>query len=111
MEKGAKPIGLAARDTLRLEAGLNLYGVDMSLDNHPYESNLAWTIDMNDESREFIGKNALLELKESQTKLIGFYTNERGVLRAGTEIAFKGGTGKITSGTWSPTFKKKYRVL
>ena len=49
------------------------------LDNHPYESNLGWTIDMNDESREFIGKNALLELKESQTKLIGFYTNERGI--------------------------------
>ena len=106
IERGVKPIGLAARDTLRLEAGLNLYGVDMSLDNHPYESNLGWTIDMNDESREFIGKNALLELKESQTKLIGFYTNERGVLRAGTEIAFEGGTGKITSGTWSPTFKK-----
>ena len=46
----------------------------MSLDNHPYESNLGWTIDMNDESREFIGKNALLELKESQTKLIGQLT-------------------------------------
>ena len=72
VEKGVKPVGLAARDTLRLEAGLNLYGVDMSLDNHPYESNLGWTIDMNDESREFIGKNALLELKKSQTKLIGF---------------------------------------
>ena len=79
---------------MRLEAGLNPYGVDMSLDNHPYESNLGWTIDMSDESREFI-ENALLELKESQTKLIGFYTNERGVLESSTEIAFEGGTGKL----------------
>ena len=77
VEKGAKPIGLAARDTLRLEAGLNLYGVDMSLENHPYESNLGWSIDMNDESREFIGKNALLAFRETQTKLIGFYMFKR----------------------------------
>jgi aminomethyltransferase len=55
---GASPIGLGARDTLRLEAGLNLYGTDMNIDNHPYESNLSWTIDLSDPERNFIGKSA-----------------------------------------------------
>ncbi|MFL2714128.1 MAG: glycine cleavage system aminomethyltransferase GcvT, partial [Gammaproteobacteria bacterium] len=50
---GCTPIGLGARDTLRLEAGLNLYGNDMTIENHPYESNLGWTIDMTDENRQF----------------------------------------------------------
>ena len=52
LEAGASPIGLGARDTLRLEAGLNLYGTDMDKKNNPYESNLAWTIDLNDEDRD-----------------------------------------------------------
>lgn len=103
---GIQPIGLAARDTLRLEAGLNLYGNDMTSANHPYESNLSWTIDLTDESRNFIGKNKLLTFKESQSTLHGFYTEERGVLRSGSKISYDGGRGIITSGTWSPTFKK-----
>ena len=103
---GVSPIGLAARDTLRLEAGLNLYGSDMTSANHPYESNLSWTIDLTDELRNFIGKKKLLTYKDSPSTLHGFYTEERGVLRSGSTISCDGGSGVITSGTWSPTFKK-----
>jgi len=106
ISKDVKPIGLAARDTLRLEAGLNLYGSDMTINNHPYESNLGWTIDNSDENRNYIGKNSLAIEAESKKKLIGFYTEERGVLRAGSKVHFAGGEGIVTSGTWSPTFKK-----
>jgi len=103
---GVKPVGLAARDTLRLEAGYNLYGIDMSIQNNPYDSNLSWTIDLSDDKRDFIGKKALERNKKSDEILCGFYTEERGVLRSGMEISFKNGGGVITSGTWSPTFKK-----
>ena len=65
---GAPPIGLGARDTLRLEAGLNLYGSDMDINNNPYESNLAWTIDLNDKNRDFIGKIALEDIKKDTYK-------------------------------------------
>ena len=101
-----QPIGLAARDTLRLEAGLNLYGTDMDETNTPYDSNIGWTIDLNDKDRDFVGKNALEEKKDSKKILKGFYTEERGVLRGGAEVIFEGGSGVVTSGTWSPTFKK-----
>ena len=101
-----QPIGLAARDTLRLEAGLNLYGTDMDETNTPYDSNIGWTIDFNDKDRDFIGKKALEEKKDSKKILKGFYTEERGVLRGGAEVVFEGGSGVVTSGTWSPTFKK-----
>ena len=101
-----QPIGLAARDTLRLEAGLNLYGTDMDQTNTPYDSNIGWTIDFNDKDRDFIGKKALEEKKDSKKILKGFYTEERGVLRGGAEVIFEGGSGVVTSGTWSPTFKK-----
>ena len=63
---GCMPVGLGARDTLRLEAGLNLYGNDMTKDNHQYESNLGWTIDMSDKNRQFIGKEALLSIDQSK---------------------------------------------
>ena len=65
IEQGCVPIGLGARDTLRLEAGLNLYGNEMTINNHPYESNLGWTIDMSDENRQFIGKEALLSIDQN----------------------------------------------
>ena len=103
---GVKPIGLAARDTLRLEAGLNLYGSDMTEHNDPYDSNLSWTVDLDDKDRNFIGRDALQEKSNSSNILCGFYTNERGVLRSGAKIHYDGGSGTITSGTWSPTFKK-----
>jgi aminomethyltransferase len=106
IDQGVQPIGLAARDTLRLEAGLNLYGSDMNIENHPYESNLAWTIDDADASRSYIGKESLDGKQLIKKELIGFYTEERGVLRAGSRIFFEGGEGIVTSGTYSPTFKK-----
>ncbi|RPG43721.1 MAG: glycine cleavage system aminomethyltransferase GcvT [Gammaproteobacteria bacterium TMED112] len=106
ISKNVQPIGLAARDTLRLEAGFNLYGSDMTIENNPYDSNLEWTVDQTDEERNYIGKKALNHSKESENCLVGFYTGERGVLRSGTKVSFEAGEGVITSGTWSPTFKK-----
>ena len=87
LEMGCTPVGLGARDTLRLEAGLNLYGNDMTINNHPYESNLGWTIDMSDKNREFIGKNALLSIDQSKSqKIVGIILQDKGVLRSGYEI-------------------------
>ena len=79
LELGCTPIGLGARDTLRLEAGLNLYGNDMTINNHPYESNMGWTIDMSDENREFIGKDALLSIDQSKSqKIVGIILQDKG---------------------------------
>ena len=87
LELGCAPIGLGARDTLRLEAGLNLYGNDMTINNHPYESNLGWTIDMSDQNRKFIGKDALLSIDQSKSqKIVGIILQDKGVLRSGYEI-------------------------
>ena len=106
LAEGCTPIGLGARDTLRLEAGLNLYGNDMTENNHPYESNLAWTIDMKDESRNFIGKQALLSInKDKCKKIIGVVLKDHGVLRPGYEITHAQGKGIILSGTYSPTLE------
>jgi len=100
------PVGLGARDTLRLEAGLNLYGNDMTVDNHPYESNLGWTIDMNDGSRQFIGKDALLSIDQSKSKkIVGIILRDKGVLRAGYEITHGQGSGIVLSGSYSPTLQ------
>ncbi len=106
IELGFTPIGFGARDTLRLEAGLNLYGNDMTINNHPYESNLGWTIDMTDKNRQFIGKEALLSIDQKQTKkLVGVILRDKGVLRAGYEISHDQGSGKILSGSFSPTLQ------
>jgi aminomethyltransferase len=103
---GCMPIGLGARDTLRLEAGLNLYGNDMTIDNHPYESNLGWTIDMSDKNRQFIGKEALLSIDQSKSqKIIGIILKDKGVLRPGYEITHEQGNGMILSGSYSPTLQ------
>jgi aminomethyltransferase len=76
---GCVPIGLGARDTLRLEAGLNLYGNEMTIDNHPYESNLGWTIDMTDQNRQFIGKEALLSIDQTKSqKIVGIILQDKG---------------------------------
>jgi aminomethyltransferase len=106
ISKGIQSIGLAARDTLRLEAGFNLYGSDMTVENNPYDSNLEWTVDQSEQDRDYIGKKALKHLQDTKNRLVGFYTDARGVLRSGTKVSFEGGEGVITSGTWSPTFKK-----
>ena len=102
---GASPIGLGARDTLRLEAGLNLYGSDMDINNNPYESNLAWTIDLNDKNRDFIGKIALEDIKKDTYKeLKGIILRDKGILRSHQLVEHKAGNGEILSGSYSPSF-------
>lgn len=102
---GVLPIGLGARDTLRLEAGLNLYGQDMTVDTTPLVSNLAWTVPLKDESRDFIGRDALLAQKAAgvPSKLVGLVLEGRGVLRHGYPVLTSAGEGVITSGIFSPT--------
>lgn len=99
---GVKPCGLGARDTLRLEAGMNLYGQDMDELTNPLESGLGWTIDMKDVDRNFIGK-AVLTANTPQQKQVGLILSERGVLRAHLKVKTAQGLGETTSGTMSPT--------
>jgi len=103
---GVKPCGLGARDTLRLEAGLDLYGSDMNEETTPLVSNLAWTVDWKDESRNFVGRAALLKQKQAglAEKLVGLVMEEKGVLRNHQKVRVNGvGEGEITSGSFSPT--------
>ena len=102
------PCGLGARDTLRLEAGLNLYGHDMDETTSPLVSNLAWTVDWEDAGRDFIGKHALMAEKAAgvQQQLVGLVMTERGVLRDQQAVFFADGSqGVITSGGFSPTLQ------
>ena len=101
---GVKPIGLGARDTLRLEAGMNLYGQEMDESVGPLESGLAWTVDLQSE-RDFIGKAALLANPPS-SKLVGLVLLDRGVLRGHQKVRTPHGEGEITSGSFSPTLEK-----
>jgi aminomethyltransferase len=103
-ERGVKPIGLGARDTLRLEAGMNLYGQDMDETVGPLESGLAWTVDLKSE-RDFIGKAALLANPPGK-KLVGLVLLDRGVLRGHQKVSTAHGDGEITSGSFSPTLEK-----
>lgn len=105
---GVKPCGLGARDTLRLEAGMNLYGQDMDETVSPYEAGLKWTVDLRDTAREFIGKSAL-EGKTAQRveqQFVGLLLLERGVLRAHQKVFTAQGAGEITSGSFSPTLNQ-----
>jgi len=104
---GVVPCGLGARDTLRLEAGMNLYGQDMDESVTPLQSGLAWTVAMADE-RVFIGREALLKQKQDgvQDKLVGLVLQDRGVLRPGQQVITEAGEGVITSGSFSPTLQK-----
>lgn len=104
MEAGGKPIGLGARDTLRLEAGMNLYGQDMDETTSPLESGLAWTVDLKTE-RDFVGRKAL-ESREITQQLVGLLLLDRGVLRSHQKVITKNGDGEITSGTFSPTLQQ-----
>jgi aminomethyltransferase len=101
---GVKPIGLGARDTLRLEAGMNLYGQDMDETISPLEAGMAWTVDLKSE-RDFIGKAALLA-KPPTRKLVGLVLLDRGVLRGHQKVQTAHGAGEITSGSFSPTLEK-----
>ncbi|SDB32873.1 aminomethyltransferase [Pseudomonas sp. NFACC23-1] len=106
---GISPIGLGARDTLRLEAGMNLYGQDINQDVSPLASNMAWSIAWEPASRPFIGRSALeAELASGvQHKLVGLVLEERGVLRAHQVVRIANvGEGEITSGSFSPTLSK-----
>jgi len=106
---GIQPCGLGARDTLRLEAGYNLYGADMTADTSPLISNLSWTVSFKDENRNFIGKDALLVEKARgiSHQLIGLVLESKGVLRNHQQVKVKGdGVGEITSGSFSPTLNK-----
>jgi aminomethyltransferase len=101
LEAGVKPCGLGARDTLRLEAGMNLFGQDMDEKTTPLESGLAWTVDLAGE-RDFLGKDALLRLPRTR-QLVGLVLTERGVLRAHQAVRTALGDGETTSGSFSPT--------
>ncbi len=101
---GVAPAGLGARDTLRLEAGMNLYGQDMSETVGPLESGLAWTVDLKSE-RDFIGKQALQAQPVSQ-QLAGLVMLDQGVLRSHQKVIARQGEGEITSGGFSPTMNQ-----
>jgi len=101
---GVLPIGLGARDTLRLKAGMNLYGSDMDEKVSPLESAMAWTVALDDQARNFIGRKSLEKLKTTQSKqLVGLVLKERAVLRSHQKVFLPEGEGEITSGTFSPT--------
>ena len=105
LRAGTRPIGLGARDTLRLEAGMNLYGTDMDTTTTPLVSNLGWTVAWEPEDRDFIGRAALDRQRAEGVpqRLVGLVLEGRGVLRGGTRIETDSGDGMVTSGTFSPT--------
>lgn len=108
-EAGVKPCGLAARDTLRLEAGMNLYGHDMDENVSPLEANMGWTIAWQPEDRDFVGRKVLAEQKEqgAPRKMIGLVLEDKGIMREGQEIVVNDEVvGVVTSGTMSPTTGK-----
>ncbi|OUR85288.1 glycine cleavage system protein T, partial [Cycloclasticus sp. 44_32_T64] len=99
LEVGVKPCGLGARDTLRLEAGMNLYGQDMDETKNPLESGLAWTVAWQPAERDFVGRAALEKIKEnaSSDKFVGLLLEEKGVLRGHQEVVLDDGSrGEIT---------------
>jgi len=106
---GVKPAGLGARDTLRLEAGMNLYGQEMDEGVSPLAANMGWTIGWQPQERDFIGREALASQREKGTEqLVGLVMTEKGVLRNGLPVRFTDATGNlqegiITSGSFSPT--------
>ncbi len=103
---GVRPCGLGARDTLRLEAGMNLYGTDMDEETTPLESGLTWTVAWNPPEREFIGRAALEAQRDAGVarRLVGLVLRDKGVLRGHQRVVVAGvGEGETTSGTFSPT--------
>jgi len=107
IDAGVKPAGLGARDTLRLEAGMNLYGQDMDESVLPFEAGLSWTLALDGE-RDFIGRAALLAAQASGVprEMIGLVMDEKGVLRHGQKVLCDTGEGEILSGSFSPTLGK-----
>ena len=110
MQAGAKPVGLGARDTLRLEAGMNLYGHDMDENVSPLAANMDLSIAWEPEERDFIGREAItihrkLQADGALPELTGLVLESRGVLREGLRVVTDRGEGVITSGSFSPTLK------
>lgn len=120
MSHGIHPSGLGARDTLRLEAGMNLYGHDMDDATSPYECGMAWTLALKDD-RDFIGRTAMTEARSTAKangtamKQVGLLLSSKGVLREGMTVSINQGTdaaqqGIITSGTFSPLLKQSIAI-
>lgn len=106
---GVQQCGLGARDTLRLEAGMNLYGNDMDENLTPLESGLTWTVAFDPPERDFVGRSALEAQRSAGVprKLVGLVLEERGVLRSHQKVVVPGvGEGELTSGTFSPTLER-----
>lgn len=106
---GIHPCGLAARDTLRLEAGMLLYGQDMDETTTPLESGLGWTVTWEPEDRDFIGMGALVSQKQQSVtrKMVGLTLLDKGIMRQGQKVIIENGPeGIITSGGYSPTLDK-----
>ncbi len=108
LDAGVEPCGLGARDTLRLEAGMSLYGSEMNEEVSPLEAALGWTVDMADENRQFVGRRALESLKSDGIKsnVVGLVLEGKGVIRDHQIIKTNAGEGEVTSGTFSPTIGK-----
>lgn len=108
LDHGVIPCGLGARDTLRLEAGMNLYGHEMDESVTPISCAMDWVVDLSDENRDFIGKKAyqLIKMSPDNTVQVGLVMLGKGILRDG-QILQKDGhdVGIITSGTFSPSLK------
>ncbi len=101
---GVAPCGLGARDTLRLEAGMNLYGQDMDETVSPLDAGLAWTVSLNTD-RDFVGKSALTAAGQ-QKQFLGLILLDKGVLRGHQKVMTAHGNGEITSGSFSPTLQQ-----
>jgi aminomethyltransferase len=103
-EQDVAPIGLGARDTLRLEAGMNLYGQDMDEDTSPLEAGLTWTVDL-ESPRDFVGK-AALKAQILKRQMVGLLLVDKGVLRSHQKVVSAQGEGEIKSGSFSPTLNQ-----
>jgi aminomethyltransferase len=106
IEAGVTPAGLAARDTLRLEAAMNLYGNDMDEDTSPLEAGLGWTIAWEPGDRDFIGREAVESVRadSARQRFVGLILEDKGVLRAHQRVVVEGiGEGETTSGGFAPT--------
>jgi len=108
MAAGVVPAGLGARDSLRLEGGLNLYGQDMTTETTPYESNLGWTVVMNPDERPFVGASALAAQQAAgpTQQLVGLVLDKGAIPRTGSEVSTPHGEGVITSGSFGPTIDR-----
>lgn len=108
LDAGVAPIGLGARDSLRLEAGMNLYGTDMDEGTTPLESGLGWTVAWEPAERDFIGRQALAMQRAEgvECKLVGLVLLGKGVIRGHQPVRCGGGSGQVTSGGFSPTLNR-----